>query len=342
MKEKTKHKAILCITTLVVLMGFLSEFRAWAREPGPARISLLLATGLPGSLDYQVGLGLASLWTTRLKNPGIRVSAAVTEGARENIEAIRIGDADLIIADEHLSFDSFSGKGPFKDKPLTQLRAITVLWPEILHLIIRSDRLNSGSIRDLEGLALGLGLGDGSVRQTLELLLKETLGSKRAPKLKPMSNSGLIEAWKSGAINAVAFSGSLPSPVVNHFIQQNQGLVRFLSISDVEMIAPNSESTRDVPEMKIPAGTYLGQEQEIRTIGQYNILFASNALDTEVVYELTRTIFSNMDYLAKINPVCAQMSLERASSGLKIPIHRGALKFFREKNLHIRDDLVSD
>ena len=325
-----------------MLMGLFAEYPACAREPGSARISLLLATGLPGSVDYQFGLGLASLWTTRLKNLGVRVSAAVTEGARENLEAVRIGDADLIIADEYLSFDSFSGKGAFKDRPLTQLRAITVLWPELLHLIIRSDRFNSGSLQDLEGQTLGVGLGDSGLRQKLEQLFKRNLGSRRSPKLKPMPNAGLIDAWKAGSINSMSFSGSLPLPMVNHFVQQNQGLFRFISISDVEIKTSSNESNHDFTAMNIQAETYPGQEQEIKTIGQYNLLLASNVLDTEVVYELTRTIFTNLDYLAKVNPVCGHMSLERGLYGLKIPIHSGALKFYREKNLHIQDELISD
>ena len=36
---------------------------------------------------------MASLWTTKLRDAGIRVSAAMSEGSMENIEAIRISDA---------------------------------------------------------------------------------------------------------------------------------------------------------------------------------------------------------------------------------------------------------
>ncbi len=59
-----------------------------------AWISVLVATGMPGGTSYHVGLGMASLWTTKLRDCGIRVSAAISEGAIENIEAIRIADAD--------------------------------------------------------------------------------------------------------------------------------------------------------------------------------------------------------------------------------------------------------
>ncbi|MBM3298997.1 MAG: hypothetical protein FJY85_03485, partial [Deltaproteobacteria bacterium] len=68
---------------------------AQAREKVPVRISVLVVTGMPGGTYHRIGLGMASLWTTRLKRAGIRVSAAISEGSAENIEAIRIADADL-------------------------------------------------------------------------------------------------------------------------------------------------------------------------------------------------------------------------------------------------------
>lgn len=342
MKNPFKYLICIWLALPIFCMAFTGDVSGWARGVASARISLLLATGQPGSVDYQVGLGLASLWTTRLKSLGIRVSAAITEGARENIEAVRIGDADLIIADEYFSQGAITGAGPFKDRPLPQLRAITLLWPELLHLIIRAEKFNTGSIQDLESQTVGVGLPDSSVKHILEIILKENLGAKRDIKIKPMSNLGLIEAWKSGSLNAMSFSGGLPLPIVNHFAQQNKGLFRFLSISEADISALNSEALSNMTGMMIPPGTYVGQDHEIRTLGQHNILLTSSALDAQVVYELTKTMFSNLDYLLRIHPACGHLSLEKALSGLKIPLHRGALKFFREKNLPIPEELVSD
>ncbi len=342
MKNPFKHIICLWYPLLILCLVLTGDFTGWARGVASARISLLLATGQPGSVDYQVGLGLASLWTTKLKSLGIRVSAAITEGARENIEAVRIGDADLIIADEFFSLAAITNTGPFKERPLPQLRAITLLWPELLHLIVRSEKFNTGSIQDLESQTIGVGLPDSSVRHILEIILKERLGAKRDIKLKPMSNLGLIEAWKSGSLHAMSFSGGLPMPIVNHFVQQNQGMFRFLSIPGADISTLNSEALPNVTGMMIPPGTYAGQDQEIHTLGQYNILLTSSALDAQVVYELTKTMFTNLDYLLRIHPACGHLSMERALSGLKIPLHRGALKFFREKNLAIPEELLSD
>lgn len=313
-----------------------------ARPTKSARISLLMATGLPGGVDYQVGLGLASLWTTRLKSMGIRVSAAISEGARENIEAIRIADADLMMADEFFCFNAFSGTGPYKDRPLGQLRAIAVMWPELLHIIVRSEKFNRGTIQDLESLTIGTGLPDSSSKHIMEQLLKETPGLKRDIKLKPLSNIAALEAWKSGAVQALNFSGGLPIPIVNFFAQQNEGLYRFLEISDSEISSLKRGAMTNIFGTKIPAMSYSGQAEDVHTIGQNNILATSVSLDKQVIYELTKTMFENVDYLIKIHPACAHISLEKALGGLKLPLHAGAIQYYREKNLNIPEELCID
>lgn len=343
-KGSTKFKCTATAIIMLILVSIIAwiDYDVWARVDKPSRISLLLATGLPGSVDYQVGMGLASLWTTKLKNPGIRVSAAISEGAKENIEAIRISDADLIIADEYYSLSAYFGKGPFKDGQLRQLRSITVLWPELFHLMIRSEKYISGSIQDLENLTVGTGLSDGASRLILELLLKENLGPKKDIKIKNLSNIGLLEAWKSGSIQASCFSGGLPLPIVNFFVQQHPGTFRFLQISDSEIATLTRDAMPCLTRMSIPAGTYIGQDQEIQTMGQKAFLLTSVGLEEQVVYELTKAMFTNLDYLVRIHPAFRHVTLEQALSGLQIPLHRGALKFFREKNLQIPDELLQE
>ena len=103
-----------CLVVVSVLMGWGFAFTiggASAQDRDGAKISLLMVTGMPGGTCYQVGLGMASLWTTKLREAGIRVSAAHSEGTRENIEAIRISDADLILAEEFFCSMAFSRFG---------------------------------------------------------------------------------------------------------------------------------------------------------------------------------------------------------------------------------------
>ncbi len=329
---------IICFLMAIL---FLSD-PTLARPTKSSRISLLLATGLPGSVDYQVGLGLASLWTTRLKNLGIRVSAAISEGSRENIEAIRISDADLIMVDEFFCFSAYNGQGPYLQRPETRLRAVTCLWSDVMHLLVRSDSLRTGTLQDLDGLTIATGLPDGSSKYILEQLLREMTTPKPEVKVRSVSNVAALDAWKSGTVQALGFSGGLPIPTVNFLIQQNPGQVGFLEIPENDTLSLSREAMPTVFPMSIPAGTYPGQDASVRTFGQNNILVTSSQIDKQVIYELTKTLYASIDYMTKIHPACAQLSLDRAFSSLKIPLHPGAVQYYRERNLRVPDELCAD
>lgn len=337
-----QKKILAVVITTLLLIAIQPMEGLSARQSKPSRISLLIATGLPGSVDYQVGLGLASLWTSSLRNMGIRVSAAISEGAGENIEAVRIGDADLIMTDEYFCYSAFAGKGPYKDKPLNHLRSIAVLWPDLLHILVKAEKASTGALQDLEGLTVATGLPDSASRRLMELLLRENAVLKKDVKLKPLSNLAALEAWKTGAVQAMSFSGGLPIPTVNFFTQQNIGLFGFLEVSSAEIANLRREAMPNIFGAKIPAGLYSGQDRDINTVGQHNLLVTSSLIDRQVIYELTRTIFENIEYLVRIHPVCSNISLEKALTGLKIPLHPGAVQYYREKKIAIPEELSID
>lgn len=340
--KRIQKKILAVVITTALLISIQPLESLSARQSKPSRISLLIATGLPGSVDYQVGLGLASLWTSGLRNIGIRVSAAISEGAGENIEAVRIGDADLITTDEYFCYSAFLGKGPYKDKPLNQLRSIALLWPDLLHILVKSEKASTGSLQDLQGLTVASGLPDSACRPLMEQLIRDNAVVKKDVKLKPLSNMAALEAWKTGAVQAMSFSGGLPIPTVNFFTQQNIGLFEFLEVSSTEIANLRREAMPHVFGAKIPAGLYSGLDKDINTVGQHNMLATSSLLDRQVIYELTRTIFENIEYLVRIHPVCSNISLEKALTGLKIPLHPGAAQYYREKKIAIPEELCID
>ena len=52
---------------------------------------------------------------------------------------------------------------------------------------------------------------------------------------------------------------------------------------------------------------------------------------------MVKTIFENLDELAKIKPAAIKyVKLENALRGCKIPIHPGAMKYYKEKGVKIK------
>ena len=86
---------------------------------------------------------------------------------------------------------------------------------------------------------------------------------------------------------------------------------------------------------KIPAGTYQGQTEDVTTVTVKATLIVSADASEEDVYKLTAAIFDNIDAIAAENAKGAELSIENATSGMTVPFHAGAAKYFAEKNVTV-------
>ncbi len=112
-----------------------------------ARISILIATGMPGGTYYHIGLGMASLWTTRLKGIG-------HQGFCRHVRRLygeHRSDSDIRCGPDPC-------RGPFlfhgvkwdrsvQGSARAEMRSITALWPDVLHLLVRADKMQTGPCR---------------------------------------------------------------------------------------------------------------------------------------------------------------------------------------------------
>ncbi|NJO38578.1 MAG: hypothetical protein HC871_14430, partial [Rhizobiales bacterium] len=59
-------------------------------------------------------------------------------------------------------------------------------------------------------------------------------------------------------------------------------------------------------------------------------LLARQDVDEEAVYEVTKAIFENLNFLSHIDSTLEQTSLDRALEGMSIPLHDGARRYFEQ------------
>ena len=83
----------------------------------------------------------------------------------------------------------------------------------------------------------------------------------------------------------------------------------------------------------VPAGTYPGQAEDVVTIAHPNFLAVHADVDEETVYLFTKTIYENLGFLQAIHTATKAMSLESAITGLPVPLHAGAERYYREVGL---------
>jgi TRAP transporter TAXI family solute receptor len=79
---------------------------------------------------------------------------------------------------------------------------------------------------------------------------------------------------------------------------------------------------------------YRGTDEDVTTFGVGATLVTSTAVSEEIVYQLVKAVFDNMDQFRSLHPAFANLDpREMANDGLSAPLHAGAERYFREAGL---------
>jgi TRAP transporter TAXI family solute receptor len=81
----------------------------------------------------------------------------------------------------------------------------------------------------------------------------------------------------------------------------------------------------------IPGGIYEGVDKNVFTYAVKATLVTSDREPEEVVYNVVKTVFENLDRFRKANPVFTSLQPRDMLMGLSAPLHPGAVRYYTEK-----------
>jgi len=108
--------------------------------------------------------------------------------------------------------------------------------------------------------------------------------------------------------------------------------VRFIPFTNLsELLKKNSSYSKEV----VPVRLYEGSEnkEDVPTFGVRACLVSSDKVADEVVYAVTKELFENLDTFRKLHPALEHLDKEAMLKGGPIPVHPGALKYYKEAGL---------
>ena len=305
----------------------------------------LLATAGTGGTYYPVGVAIATLVKVRLENAhDIAMSAITSAGSGENIKLLREDQAQFAIVQGLWGAYAARGSGPLAEDGVQEnLRAVTLLWPNVEHFAIRTDHVDTGTIDDLlamEGHGFAIGARNSGTEGSNRFILGG-LGIDDPDSFFDVNYVGYspsAEAFQNGTLDAINPAAGPPVGAMTRLIAAVGDDVTILEFTEEQ--AQRADQGFDLYTLfTIDAGTYPGQEEDIVTIGQPNFLAVTADVDEDAVYQITKAIYENLDFLGNIHPATRAMSLDRALAGLPVPLHPGALRYYEEVGLTVPDRL---
>jgi len=328
--------SLLLISAMVLFSGLPSQ--------ASAQQSLIIATATTGGTFYPVGVAVGTLVTVKLaKSDKITATAINSAGSGENIQMLKNNECDLAIIQGLYAAQAFNGKGSYEGRPMKMMSAITMLWQNVEHFAVLSKYARTGTVADLKGLDERFSIGkrgSGSAGSGRTILGALDITPDQDFDTEYLGYTPSVQAMMDNRIVGANIPAGPPASAITQMYATLGDKATVLNFTDQQLGKINSFYniwTRFV----IPADTYPGQKSAINTIAQPNLLVVSNALSEDTVYKITKTIYENLAFLRNSHKATNVMSLQNAMTGLSMPLHPGAIKYYREMGLEIPPQLIA-
>ena len=263
--------------------------------------------------------------------PGLVATSVASNGSVANAAAIGNGSAQSGFVQSDVAYWAYSGTGIYAGRPRIEgLRAIANLYPESFHLVARKGA-GIKSVADLRGKRVSLDEPGSGTLVDARLILQAYGLAEKDIKPEYFRAQQVADNLKEGTIDAFFNVSGWPQSSVAE-------LAATVGIELVPIAGP--EADRLVKQYsffgadEIPDGTYKGVEG-VKTISVHALWVTSAKQTDDLIYKVTSALWNpnTRKLLDSGHAKGRDIRIETALAGLGIPLHPGAEKFYREKNL---------
>lgn len=310
-------KIIAILMTVTMLLAMTS---ASAEE---VRISI--GGGNTTGVYYILAGALANVITEKSEN--IVASAEVTGASIENCNLMHAGEMEMGVANTDIAMYAFNGETSNFPEAMPELRHIAKLYTSTMH-IVALEGSGIQSVADLKGKKVAVGSPGAGQRVYVEEILNEYGMTMEDIKVYDLSQSEAVDALKDNQIDAAFIHSGYPNAAVTD-LSTSKDIVCITLGEDV--VASLTTKYPYLGACTIPADGY-GTKADALCVGAWNSLICVEALSEDTVYQVTKLMFENLDYLASCHDILKNIDVTKACSE-EIPLHPGALRYYKEIGL---------
>jgi TRAP transporter TAXI family solute receptor len=276
---------------------------------------------------------------------GISLTSIASEGSATHVQLLEDNQAQFALLSGLIAYYAWSGEGPFAaNGPHSELRSVAALWQEAEHFIVRRGYADTGTITDMRALLgkpVSMGLaGSGTIASNRLLMSRFGVNIERDMNLVYLGYDESAEALQRGDIEAMSTAAGVPvGAVTRAFSALGRELV-ILQFSEQQWQTADGGLGLWSPYV-IAAGTYPTVNHDVDTIAAANVLAVRADVNEESVYWITRTMYENLPFLQAIHKALLGARLDSALAGLPMPLHPGALRYYREVGLDVPARLIA-
>ena len=289
-----------------------------------------IGTGGETGVYYPAGGAIAEVVNKTTSDHGVKASAQTSKGSVGNINSLLAGNIEFGIAQSDAQFNAVKGLAAWEGKPQDGLRAVFSLHPEAVTLVAAVDS-GINTLADLKGKRVNLGEPGSGTRGNAEAVLKaagidlkelaaaEGLNAKEAPRVV-----------QDDRIDAFFYTVGHPAGAIEEATSGTRPL-KFISITGMDELLNKYPYFR---ETTISKSLYAkAQGEDAKTFGFITTVVTSADVSEDVVYNVVKAVFENLDTFKSKHPALQHLTAEGMVKGGTAPLHPGAERYYKEKGL---------
>lgn len=287
----------------------------------PKFMSIL--TGGTGGTYYPLGGSFANIVSDAT---GISTTAETTGASAENMQSIKDGKGEIAFTQTDIASYAKDGKLMFEGNAVDNVQAIGTLYPETIQ-IVTTAKSGIKSVADLKGKKVSVGAPGSGTNANAQQILEVYGMTFDDIKKQDLSFDESVAGIQDGTIDAAFVTAGTPTGAV-------EGLA---ATEDVVIVPVDADKAKDLIAKypyyttdEVPSGVY-GLTSAVPTVAVQAMLVVSSDLSEDVVYEVTKSIFENLDQVTHAKGKL--IKAEKALNGVGIDVHPGAQKYYDEKGI---------
>ena len=263
--------------------------------------------------------------------PNLIASAVSSRGSVDNVNAIISGLRNSGFAQSDVAYWAYTGTGTMEGKePAKDLRTIAALFQEHIHLVALK-KSNINSVKDLKGKRVSLDEPGSGTYVDAKLILESNGLSTSDVKAEALKGKAATDALRNGKVDAIFVVAGFPTGAI----------VELASAVDVKLVPIDGAGAKALTskygffsQSPIPSGTYEGVD-EVNTVAVGAQWFTSAKEDNELIYQITKALWNKESRkLMDVGHAKGKtITPDTALSGVGVPLHPGAEKFYKEARL---------
>jgi TRAP transporter TAXI family solute receptor len=268
----------------------------------------------------------------------IDVSTRGSGGSVENLRTLNKNGIDMGIVYSGDAFIGRTGKLLGDSTRYNQVAAIAYLYGAPAQLVVRQGS-GIDSIESLEGKNIAIGNPGSGAALSAERFFKH-LKMWRRIEHRNLGYSQAAADFIAGKIDAFWVLVGYPNSSIIEAASQVP-----IKLLDLGQIARASGLYGVYPfysEVDIPANTYKGQTEVVHTFQDAALWCASRKLNEVTVYDSLQAVFvdEGLKSMVSTHKAAWEMSIQNGLKGVSVPLHDGALRFWKEQGVTIPSNVT--